>query len=816
MSGPFQENCSNSLKKIPLKKTDPAIGSATRSWLERDSTALLVLVISFVLFFKDWAHPLSRIFLSLDMSVLYYPLFQWVHQDLALGRLPLITDLAYHGAPVAAISMAGVLSPALWLFQAFSTSPLGFNMQFLAPLFLFLLGSYCLGRHLNLSPSASLLLAFLWTFNGQRMAQLDHLNVAWACAFFPWAFICLSLYVERESLLWLVLACLLWGLGLLSGHPQIVFLEGLFFLFWALFSPYPGSKKRKLLSVAGLSLGTGLVASPLILFVGENLSMDGFHFHWSDLDRYYHSWTPLNVITLIFPWFFGKVQFDRMGDDYWWQYQFIEMQVAFSIVGLFFILLFLSHDGAWRRWLGTTALFACLMALGKFFIVYPLLQRLPVFSFFRDPARYWILGTWALGLGAAYAWDMWFGGDGLYQIGRKWTLRLAGIILGSLALGWFFLTLGRSLLTSAAYWVIQHWLIGDPAHPQTLSFYLDRLPQKMADLSHNLDPFQYKVALPVIFLTCVSLTVWYRKIWNLTFQKTLLLGLVLADLLFFRMPLGQSFYDPASLGFPQTTAALNRSLPLISQTTSPLPKQYVEMSIPNMNLILDRATLPFDANPPLGRYDRILSDLGWFSWVYKDRDPLGFTHHVKEMRALGLDQIVSDSPLPIPKPFTPGLKGGPYIYNLAPVLPQASVMDRYRVLPWPDSMKGMEEDSFDPIKEAILETAPPFPSASLKILRTVRPQVSLWSDDRVDLSVQSPRDCLLVLQKTFLPGWTARVNGRALAPLRCDMVLMALPLPAGQDQVELIYQPPSLRLGFFLVLLFSAFFITLLLRRLPS
>jgi len=750
------------------------------------------------------------------MSVLYYPLFQWVHQDLAQGHLPLLSDLSYHGAPMAAISMAGVLSPALWLFQAFSNSPLCFNLQFLAPLLLFLLGSYWLGRRLNLSPTASLLLAFLWTYNGQRMTQLDHLNVAWACAFFPWAFLCLTLYVERKHILWLVLACLLWALGLLSGHPQLFFLEGLFFLFWALLSPYPGSRKRKWLSVAGLGLGTSLAASPLILFVGENLSMDGFNFHWSDLDRYYHSWTPLNVITLVFPWFFGKVQFDRMADDYWWQYQFIEMQVAFSIVGLFFILLFLSHDGAWRRWLGSTALFSLLMALGKFFVVYPLVQRLPFFSFFRDPVRYWILGTWALGLGAAYAWDMWFGGDGLYKIGRKWTLRLIGIVLSFLALGWFFLTLGRPLLIWTASWVIQHWLIGDPAHPQTLLFYLDRLPQKMADLSHNLDPFQWNVALPLILLAGLSLTIWYRKRWNLTFQKALLLGLVLADLLFFRMPLGQSFYDPSTLGSPQIPPPSNRTLPFVSQTTSPLPKQYVQMAFPNMNIVLDRPALPFCGNPPLDRYDLILSDLGWFSWVYKDRDPLGFTHHVKEMRALGLDQIVSDSPLHLQKPFTPGLKGGPYTYNLAPVLPQASVMDRYRVLPWPDSRKGMEEDSFDPIKEAILETAPPFPSTSLKSVRPVQPQVSLWSDDRIDLSVQSPRDCLLVLQKTFLPGWTARVNGRVLAPLRCDMVLMALPLPAGQDQVELTYQPLSLRLGFFLVLLFSAFFITLLLRRLPS
>jgi hypothetical protein len=98
-------------------------------------------------------------------------------------------------------------------------------------------------------------------------------------------------------------------------------------------------------------------------------------------------------MTLIFPWFFGRDRLDRYDSDYWWQYQFTEMQVAFSIVGLFFIVWFFLAKRSQRLWIGVTALFSLAMALGKFFAVYPFVQSLPIFSFFRDPAR-WPLGYW--------------------------------------------------------------------------------------------------------------------------------------------------------------------------------------------------------------------------------------------------------------------------------------------------------------------------------------------------------------------------------------------------------------------------------------
>jgi hypothetical protein len=752
----------------------------------------LFLLFSFGLFFRQWSHPLTRFFLSLDLTVLYDPVYFWVHRHLARGLLPLICDDAMQGAPVAAYSMAGVLSPALWLFHAVSSFPLAFNLLFLAPQALYLAGTYFLGRKLGFSGSASLLLGFLWCFNGHQMAQLDHLNVAWAHAFFPWAFLFLLRHLETDHFLYLLLASLCLGLDLLSGHPQVFFLECLFFLFWALFSPSYRPGKR-ILASAGMGLGALVVSSPLVLFTLECLKGD-FPAAWSPIDRFYHSWTPLNVLTLLYPWFFGKIQYDRASSDYWWQYQFVEMQVAFSIAGLFFILLFFLRKGDQRKWVSAAFLFALLMALGKFSPLYPWIQSLPVFSFFRDPARYWFLATWVLGLGAAWAWDGWFEEEGGEIPGKKTAIVLCGIILSVPLLGSALASWGRPLLTSAGSFFIRHFLQGDPAHPHSPDFYRLHLGQKLDLLAWNLDPRHLRVFLPILFSFGLLSGVAWRKHWNPSLLKMFLLLLVLADLYAFRMPLGSAFYKPSDIPSPAVGAPADRTLTLLSENTSPLPSQYGEMAYPNMNMVFGRPNLVFDANPIPASYATLWAQLGWFSWVYRDRDPLGFAHRPDLLRLMGVDQVVSDHPLEVAPPFLVLRDRYPYVYRLPGAYPRA-----YLARPEGGDLVPAPSDGRSDV------------------------HISRWDETRLSISALVDHPMTLVLQKTFLPGWKARlvdlrpapprpVKGSedaggfrvayqgSLTPFRCDRVLTALSLPEGEDQVELVFNPTGLRLGFFLLL----------------
>ena len=786
------------MKKIPLLKSSSEIQSI-RTFFLKEGFALLALTASLLFCFRAWVSFSRKIFLSLDTTAFYYPVTLWVHDHLIQGKLPFISDLFYNGAPVAA-AITGVLSPLIWLIHSLGSGTFLFNLLFVLPFVFYLFGAYFLGRELSLSTHASVFLAFLWTYNGHQMAQLDHQNVAWAHAFFPWVFICLLRYQSQNRLFWLLSASFLWGSCLFSGHPQVVFLEGLFFLFWA--SAYPRfTLGQRLRSLGGMTLGTLVFTAPLTLFISTFLSGE----KWSDLDRFFHSWTPVNFITLLFPWFFGKDQYDRVGVDYWWQYQFVEMQVTLSIAGLFFVLLFFMSKKPERRWIGLTALFGLSMALGKFFFVYPLVQSLPLFSSFRDPARYWFLIIWVVCLGAAYAWDDWFTSKALFQKGCKLSEGLLIAAVSLVAVGWFLLAHGQILIQPIASWFIQHCLLGDSLHTQSLSAYLERLPAKLSAMAVNLNPLSPRVFTPLLFLVGLNLAVFNRNRWDLSFQKGLLIALVFIDLMAFRMPLGDSFYSPSDIPAPQIPTAQNRSLPFISQNNSPLPDQFGQYSFPDINLISQSPVLPFYTNPSMNRYDTLLSQLGWFAWVYKDRDLIGFVHHPHLLSVLGVDQIISDTPFTLPGNFKTLQNHSPYVYGCSGTLPRAYLVNQYQITPWPQSIEALETLGFNPQKEVLLESDPGFVSSTKALLQS-RPEIQQWGETHLSFTAQTREPALLVLQKTFLPGWHATVNGSPIRPLICNLVLTAVPLQTGNNQVELIYSPINLRLGFFLLFLFLAVF----------
>jgi hypothetical protein len=786
------------LKKIHLLKSRPWIQSLG-TFFSKEGFALLALTASLLFCFRDWLSFSGKIFLSLDTTAFYYPVTLWVHNHLTQGKLPLISDLFYNGAPVAA-AITGVLSPWIWLLHSLASGAFLLSLLFVLPFLFYLFGAYFLGRELSLSTQASVLLAFLWTYNGHQMAQLDHQNVAWAHAFFPWVFICLLRYLCQNRLFWLLSASFLWGLCLFSGHPQVIFLEGLFFLFWAL--AYPRfTWRQRLLSLGGMTLGTLLFTAPLTFFISTFLSGE----KWSDLDRFFHSWTPANFITLLFPWFFGKDQYDRTGVDYWWQYQFVEMQVTLSIAGLFFALLFFLSKKPERQWISLTALFGLSMALGKFFFVYPLVQSLPFFSSFRDPARYWFLIIWVAGLGAAYVWDDWFTNKDLFQKGRKLSAGLLTAAVSLVIFGWLLLVHGQTLIQPIASWFIQHCLLGDSLHTQSLGVYLERLPAKLSAITVNLNPLSPRVFAPLLFLVGLNLTVFNRNRWNLPFQKGFLIALVFIDLMAFRMPLGDSFYSPSDIPSPQIPIAQNRSLPLISQNVSPLPAQFGRYSFPDINLISRSPVLPFYTNPSMSRYDTLLSQLGWFAWVYKDRDLMGFVHHPHLLSMLGVDQIISDTPFTLPGNFKTLHNQLPYVYGCSDTLPRAYLVNQYQITPWPQSISALETPGFNPQREVILESDPGFVS-SIKVHPQRRPEIQQWGETHLSFVAQTQGPSLLVLQKTFLPGWHATVNGSPVQPLICNLVLTAVPLNAGINHVEMNFLPVSLSLGFFLFFLFLVVF----------
>ncbi len=74
-----------------------------------------------------------------------------------------------------------------------------------------------------------------------------------------------------------------------------------------------------------------------------------------------------------------------------------------------------------------------------------------------------------------------------------------------------------------------------------------------------------------------------------------------------------------------------------------------------------------------------------------------------------------------------------------------------------------------------------------------------YEPERIELNVSSDRDCFLIFQDVWYPGWKAIVDGKEKVILPTDTGMRAIELNPGQHSVVMAYEPKSLKIG----LLFS-------------
>ncbi len=109
------------------------------------------------------------------------------------------------------------------------------------------------------------------------------------------------------------------------------------------------------------------------------------------------------------------------------------------------------------------------------------------------------------------------------------------------------------------------------------------------------------------------------------------------------------------------------------------------------------------------------------------------------------------------------------------------------------ALEAMANPAFNLVVTAFVADAPPFPSVSNQALTPV--QFTTRAPEHLVLSFSTPTDGLLMLSEVYYPGWRATVDGEPAPILRADVALRAVPVRAGQHQVEMVYDPWSVKIG---------------------
>lgn len=129
-------------------------------------------------------------------------------------------------------------------------------------------------------------------------------------------------------------------------------------------------------------------------------------------------------------------------------------------------------------------------------------------------------------------------------------------------------------------------------------------------------------------------------------------------------------------------------------------------------------------------------------------------------------------------------------------LPRARLVGSAVVRSDDEAMAYMLSPGFDPEAEVVLAEAPPVDLPGAPVAGEVD-----WLErgpDRMKLAVRSSAPALLAIADNWYPAWHARVNGRDTPVLRAYHTLRAVPVPAGESEVELWYRSDVVLRSFWL------------------
>jgi hypothetical protein len=721
------------------------------------------------------------------------PLLQFVPWQRAVaetwraGDLPLWNPLVGCGAPLAANYQTGAFYPlnALYLLL-----PAEVALSWITAVHLFLAGwgMYAWGRAVGLD-------RFPASIGGLALAGSGYL-VARAALFpsvaftFPWLAIWLwrtEELVQRRQLsaaLWLGLSL---GLGLLAGHAQTACYGGMLLAAYLVFragqeggeqgargkTQEAGGRRQEAgshpksafhtLALFGLAALLGVALAAVQLLPTAELMLQSQRSAGFDVEfaMTYSLW-PWRLITFAAPDFFGNPG----RGDYWGYPNYWE---GAGYVGLLPLMLAAwavlgrkrgrGKEEAGQIWFwAASALVALVLALGRNTPVFPFLFRyVPGFNLFQAPARWLAVTTIALAALAALGAQRWPAG----HVGQR--LGSLGVVVG----------LALLLAGIAAPRAV-------PGIPTTFAWATARLGGTLA------------LAGGLILIRREAL--WWRAA---------VMAFIAADLVLFGWPLLPTV-DRALYHGETAAAAHLRQEPgpvRVYWPTDPLSpgrETDAEYQVKFSYLTFDSFG-PRDAAYWWGMREALVPNVGMLDGVASANnfDPLLVGRYAEVLqaafeapallRSAGVTHVLGN---PAWLPGEPAAEPRP----LPGALGRAWVVPAARTVPSDETLAALADPAFDPAAEVLLDRPVPateYPASSIQYQVTLQD-----APNRVTIRATLDAPGYLVMADTWVPGWTATVDGTPADVLRANYAFRAVRLEAGDHVVELAYRPWTAAFGF--------------------
>jgi len=171
---------------------------------------------------------------------------------------------------------------------------------------------------------------------------------------------------------------------------------------------------------------------------------------------------------------------------------------------------------------------------------------------------------------------------------------------------------------------------------------------------------------------------------------------------------------------------------------------------------------------------------------------VGGVTHIVSLHRKGLEALAPAATFPAP------LVGDVHVFRVPDPLPPVSVVGGMRVADGVGAYEALLSPDFDPHEMVLLPSGEPrtAPGDFSATARLEDERADRWS---VRVSASAP--ATVVLPEGYDRDWSATVDGLTAPVLRANVAFRAVPVPAGDHAVTLVYRPSGLVPGVILSLL---------------
>jgi hypothetical protein len=717
----------------------------------KDWHAIAIIVALVAIFFRDIL--LKEAFFWEDFIYQFYPFRNFAAVSMAHGQLPLWNPYTFSGTPFQAdIQSALFYIPNLLLTFFVSGDRLSYywvELLVIAHIAIAGITMYYLVKDFGVHRVYALFSSVIFSLSGFMITHTIHLVMISQVAWLPLILLLFRKALRQKSTLFMILAGLVLGHAVLAGFPQLS-LYIFFFLFLYFVFEFVVALKRQgftsTLPYIPIAIGMIVIAIALtaiqILPTLElaPLSQRAEITFTKSLEGML-SWNQL--ITMIVPKYFGSSGAQGasyFGPGQYWAYW--ETCFYLGIPALIFIAFSISQwkENRYVPFFFLIGVFSILYALGDGFIFHKFFfDFIPGFDKFRSIGRMTLLWT--------------FSGAILSAFGLRAVVEMVQAQNSK----------GNKLLIAIALATGIVWMIGQF---DILSPASSRQPNGAI---HPVIMGETITALILIAVTIGAVVFFSRKIISGVVAMALLLAL--------------QFVDMNIFGFSQNNGSINpedyynRTAQVVDLLKRDGDKEYFRInSRIGGAMILDRNQ---------GMVDQIFMMEGYTPLVLQRvYPPASSWDRTCDLLNAKYRIVVDEKQRRID------------LTSVGTYLPRGYLVYHSQVLSDEKQLKeAMEKPDFDPRQTILLEEDPGFRTDTISAGMQGNVKITSYSLNSLTLTVSTQRNAFLVLSEIFYPGWNAYIDGQRRTIYRADWSLRAVPIEAGDHQVEIRFEPVSFHRG---------------------